>query len=808
MGKSYYISSIFNWISVLLIFQTPFLSAQSYHSTTVQLSDTSLYLSDLLHTIEEQSQLKFAFDPRIFPKYQKHHTAAGKVPLTSLLTDLLAPNDIEWRIVGNQIILQRNKPRLVQVQGWVQDHFSLLPICGAVVRSTLSDSNFTRTDDYGYFVLELTEGLHSLQAVSAIDTSGLLQIELYDDMSVRIQMNGSDVPKTRQAASTFRLSSLNHFSDASARRTRFFTDRFGGSDSHSLWISKSEQDLSHSPAEYTKVPEKNSHELSFGLDGLDLRLNGDINHSTAYRVLISGQNQNPGVLTIQFDPDAPHLERKQRNVSLLVNHTLTPTDEFSFHGYFEESNLGHLVNDSSFFMDDAGGDVISHLKQAVLGVGVHWLHTFDPNKYLDVYLSHRDFRHSHYEDFRDLVTSSQDFYLQDSDLRMHSNTSAIGTTFGLRTSPTNLIEFKANFHSQVLPTYHISRDFGAARQEDAGGAPNRVPGLEVRVEDAWHINQSLTLKAATGLSSLGEIKTYGIGHMAEVDLAWIVNSQVQLTMGAKRATSFYTPLQMELVSGVRTSMPYVMASAGNPLLDHSVLLSGQILLKNRWKLWPNLGFTHSRHVPNVFGLTSLGSLGELMSESMPTGTKNQFELGLLLAKHSKWWDVSLSYRYRNPLLHFESLNHGKKFLMPGVYQHHSTLSASKQIGTRPHHDQHLVCRWNVAAGKHVTTPSVRRISQEGVSILMNENQGDHRLSLANSLDVTYFRQIGHGEAIDLFAYVGARNLLMGRKNVYGYATYDHDTNRFEIRSQNEMPYFQPFVGIKLVGALRKEVPSS
>ncbi len=170
------------FMAVILLAAIPVLFAQQ-RQKKISLNLTGVTLREALAKIEKEADVHFSFNPRLIPLDEKVSIKTIDKTLSQVLTELLSPLEIGFKIVDNHVILKPDKlsppkdnslPEIKKytISGYVRDQKSGEALVGANIYD-LNTYKGTTTNGFGFFSLTLSEGQYririSLMGYSPVD---------------------------------------------------------------------------------------------------------------------------------------------------------------------------------------------------------------------------------------------------------------------------------------------------------------------------------------------------------------------------------------------------------------------------------------------------------------------------------------------------------------------------------------------------------------------------------------------------------------------------------------------------------------
>ena len=138
--------------------QKPTLSLSDKY--TLQVDNATI--KSALKILEAQANISFAYAPNVISKQKRISLNLINQSLSNILDQLFLSQELQFKIVGNQIVLFKKK--VIQkfvLSGYVREHKTLEALPGATIYIS-SLQKGTSTNDYGFFSIEVEEGNYNI----------------------------------------------------------------------------------------------------------------------------------------------------------------------------------------------------------------------------------------------------------------------------------------------------------------------------------------------------------------------------------------------------------------------------------------------------------------------------------------------------------------------------------------------------------------------------------------------------------------------------------------------------------------------
>lgn len=154
----------------------------------IEISTSGKTLKEIIIEIEQKSGLSFSYSDNLLPK--THFNEIDKrQTIGTLLNSILHQNDIDYKIIDNQIVLFKSvsQEEEYHCSGFLLDERNSESIInGAIYVADVG--NGTLSNNYGYFSLLLTEGPHHLKFYSLGYEAQDTVIDIKDDIVLTIRL--------------------------------------------------------------------------------------------------------------------------------------------------------------------------------------------------------------------------------------------------------------------------------------------------------------------------------------------------------------------------------------------------------------------------------------------------------------------------------------------------------------------------------------------------------------------------------------------------------------------------------------------
>lgn len=193
------IGSIFG-ISLVLLFILQFktLAQQSILDQPISVNFDSIPLAEALNQLSLAEGIQFSFSPVLFDQNTNVRYKADQTELRIILSDILHPFNIGFKLVGKHIVLQREiivpekiekpKTKRFTISGFMVDISNQEALIGAAIYNPETGTG-TLTNNYGFFSLTLVEGIYNLKTSYLGYESVEKEIVLSEDKQWNIALN-------------------------------------------------------------------------------------------------------------------------------------------------------------------------------------------------------------------------------------------------------------------------------------------------------------------------------------------------------------------------------------------------------------------------------------------------------------------------------------------------------------------------------------------------------------------------------------------------------------------------------------------
>ena len=130
------------------------------HHITVNLPADSLIKT--LRRIEQKSGTSFAFNPDLLRTKKSAAGQFSQEPLDFILTRILFGSGLDFRLVGNEIVITPVKPKIWTINGHIRDQANGEEMIGAIVQIPEAKAGVV-TNQYGFYSLSVPEGDYGLK---------------------------------------------------------------------------------------------------------------------------------------------------------------------------------------------------------------------------------------------------------------------------------------------------------------------------------------------------------------------------------------------------------------------------------------------------------------------------------------------------------------------------------------------------------------------------------------------------------------------------------------------------------------------
>lgn len=149
-------------------------------------------LEKALRQVEGKTQLKFAYNSKLFSATKKYNFKVENEPVKFVLEKLLKPQQLWYREVNGQIVLYRKKVNApkVTISGYVSDISSGERLIHANVFETTTLVG-TISNVYGFYSLSLPAGMHEIAYSFVGYDAETLFLNLTNDTIININLKGN-----------------------------------------------------------------------------------------------------------------------------------------------------------------------------------------------------------------------------------------------------------------------------------------------------------------------------------------------------------------------------------------------------------------------------------------------------------------------------------------------------------------------------------------------------------------------------------------------------------------------------------------
>ncbi|TKG91998.1 TonB-dependent receptor [Puteibacter caeruleilacunae] len=148
-------------------------------------------LEQALKALEAQTGIHFAYDQKLISGERKYNINFVKKPLKEVLTTLLSPQNIAYRVINEQIILYKKQgTKKVTISGYISDEDSGEKLLYAnIFEADTYDG--TSTNVYGFYSLTLPAGKHLINFSYVGYQAQEVILDLQNDTSLNVALNQS-----------------------------------------------------------------------------------------------------------------------------------------------------------------------------------------------------------------------------------------------------------------------------------------------------------------------------------------------------------------------------------------------------------------------------------------------------------------------------------------------------------------------------------------------------------------------------------------------------------------------------------------
>lgn len=152
---------------------------------TIQLPADSLIRN--LHRIQEKTKCSFAYDPDLLRSKKTEAFDFIRVPLGTVLQKLLFRADLDFDLVGKDIVITPAKPKVWTVHGHVRDKSNGEELIGATVHIPKLDVGIS-TNQYGFYSISVPAGQYELLISHPGYESRRKAVDLNRDLQEEIEL--------------------------------------------------------------------------------------------------------------------------------------------------------------------------------------------------------------------------------------------------------------------------------------------------------------------------------------------------------------------------------------------------------------------------------------------------------------------------------------------------------------------------------------------------------------------------------------------------------------------------------------------
>ena len=180
-------------MSIVFFLQLSCLSAQNPLDIRVNLVLEEVSLENALFELLEQENVNLSFSNAIIPRNKVVSIATANALLSEVLDELLEGTDLTYKVIANQVIIERIRPTIVRkftLSGFIRDAESGEAIIGA----NIYDPELligTTTNEYGFYSLTLPSGKRNVRySYLGYNTEDLF-VELTKNIVKSIDLQGA-----------------------------------------------------------------------------------------------------------------------------------------------------------------------------------------------------------------------------------------------------------------------------------------------------------------------------------------------------------------------------------------------------------------------------------------------------------------------------------------------------------------------------------------------------------------------------------------------------------------------------------------
>lgn len=141
----------------------------------------------VLHLLEEKAKCSFAFDPDLLRNKRTIPLNFLQTPLSEVLSQVLFGTNLGFKLVGNDIVISPLKEKKWTISGHVRDQASGEVLIGATVYLPQPGLGIN-TNQYGFFSLFITEGIHQLLVSNTGFQTREESIRLDQDLQLNLEL--------------------------------------------------------------------------------------------------------------------------------------------------------------------------------------------------------------------------------------------------------------------------------------------------------------------------------------------------------------------------------------------------------------------------------------------------------------------------------------------------------------------------------------------------------------------------------------------------------------------------------------------
>ncbi len=179
---------LFLAIAILTCWVNHVFGQQNILDIEVHLDSKGKTIEQVLNQIENQIQIRFAFDKKIIPLNEKLTQHIEKARVGEVLKLIFNKNDIHYKVIGNQVSLyktSKTERRNYTVSGYVKDAQTGEALIGATVFLPETRKGLS-TNEYGFFSITLSGSIQKIRFSFIGYRTEILTIDLSLDQSMQV----------------------------------------------------------------------------------------------------------------------------------------------------------------------------------------------------------------------------------------------------------------------------------------------------------------------------------------------------------------------------------------------------------------------------------------------------------------------------------------------------------------------------------------------------------------------------------------------------------------------------------------------